>query len=214
MTLLVNEIFQSIQGESLYNGLRCVFVRLSGCNLRCSYCDTRYAYGNGKKMQPTEIISRVDAYHCNLVEITGGEPLFQEKTPLLIYMLIEKGYQVLLETNGSFDIGIVDTRCVKIMDVKCPSSNESKNNYTENFKKITPSDQIKFVIANRNDYDFAKKALKQIPKYFPAGNILFSPASGKIPSDKLATWVLNDHLNIRVHLQIHKIIWPNKNKGI
>jgi 7-carboxy-7-deazaguanine synthase len=165
-------------------------------------------------MHPTEIISQVDAYHCNLVEITGGEPLFQEKTPLLIYMLIEKGYQVLLETNGSFDIGIVDTRCVKIMDVKCPSSNESKNNYVENFNKISPSDQIKFVIANLNDYDFAKKALKQIPKDFPAGNILFSPASGKIPSDKLATWVLNDRLNIRVHLQIHKIIWPNKNKGI
>jgi len=165
-------------------------------------------------MQLSEIVRYVDAYKCDLVEITGGEPLFQKKTPALIYMLLEKGYQVLLETNGSFDICVVDNRCIRIVDIKCPSSKESKKNHMDNLKKINHPDQIKFVISNRNDYDFAKKILKKTTIDFPAGNILFSPAHKIMPPYILSEWILKDNLNVRLHLQIHKIIWPDKNKGV
>lgn len=213
MTLLINEIFYSIQGESLYNGLPCVFVRLAGCNLRCSYCDTRYAYEEGSKMELAEILQKVETYHCPLIEITGGEPLLQDDTPLLISELLEKGYEVMMETNGTFDISMVDKRCIKIVDIKCPTSGESDKNDLKNLKRLNQKDQVKFVIGSREDYEYAKNITKLISRKLPERNILFSPVFGKIACAELAKWILEDNLNIRLHLQIHKIIWPVSRKG-
>ncbi len=214
MTLIVNEIFCSIQGESTYSGLPCTFVRLTGCNLRCSYCDTQYAYEEGVKTNITQILSRVAAYNCPLVEITGGEPLFQSETPLLISKLLENGYRVMMETNGSFDISRVDERCIKIVDIKCPSSNESEKNDLKNLKRLHPKDQIKFVVGNREDYMYAKNITKLHCPEFLGDHILFSPASGIMSPADLAAWILEDNLNIRLHLQLHKTIWPNKKRGV
>ena len=157
ITLRVNEIFYSIQGESLYAGCPCVFIRLSGCNLRCSYCDTRYAYDQGMEVSIVEIQDRVNRYKSNIVEITGGEPLIQNGTPLLIGHLLAAGHKVMMETNGTLDIGMVDDRCIKVMDIKCPSSGEVEKNNFENLQRLNMKDQLKFVIGDRNDYEFAKK---------------------------------------------------------
>jgi len=214
MTLLVNEIFYSIQGESTHSGRPCIFVRLTGCNLRCSYCDTRYAYEQGVKMELTEIVSRIADYKCPLVEITGGEPLLQSKTPTLIYKLLENGYEVLMETNGSLDISGVDGRCIKIVDIKCPTSGESDKNDMENLKRLRPKDQVKFVIENRIDYEYAKETIDSNCPDFPEEQILFSPVSEGIAPSQLAKWILEDNLNVRLHLQIHKIIWPDRKRGV
>ena len=214
MTILINEIFYSIQGESLYNGLPCVFVRLTGCNLRCSYCDTRYAYEEGMEMELAEILQKVATYCCPLIEITGGEPLLQDDTPLLISELLEKGYEVMMETNGTFDISIVDKRCIKIVDIKCPTSGENDKNDLENLKRLNQKDQVKFVIGSREDYEYAKNITKLISPELPEKNILFSPVFGKIAYAKLARWILEDNLNIRLHLQLHKIIWPDKQRKV
>lgn len=214
MALLVNEIFYSIQGESIHSGRPCVFVRLTGCNLRCSYCDTCYAYDKGSEMEIAAILDRVSTYNCPLIEITGGEPLIQKETPDLIYCLLEKGYEVLMETNGSFDASIVDKRCIKIIDIKCPTSGESNKNDLNNLKNLNPKDQVKFVIGNRGDYEFAGKIIKLIHPEFPANHILFSPVSGKMEYAKLAKWILEDNLNVRLHLQLHKIIWPETQKRV
>jgi len=214
MSLIVNEIFNSIQGESLYAGLPCTFVRLTGCNLRCSYCDTRYAYSEGAEMGLKEIMADVSAFDCPLVEITGGEPLLQDETPLLILTLLENRFHVLLETNGSFDISRVDERCVRIVDIKCPSSGESGRNDFNNFQRLNLKDQIKFVISDLADYEFAKNIIKQIPAWFLRENILFSPVSGKMVFSDLAKWILGDKLIVRFHIQLHKTIWPNIDKGV
>jgi 7-carboxy-7-deazaguanine synthase len=214
MALLVNEIFHSIQGESTYSGRPCIFVRLTGCNLRCSYCDTRYAYEEGVRMEISEIIDRVAGYKCTLIEITGGEPLLQSETPLLIYRLIENGYEVMMETNGSLDISSVDGRCIKIVDIKCPTSSESDKNDLENLKRLNPKDQVKFVIGSRKDYEYAKETIELIHPGFPMDQILFSPVSGEMAPAKLAEWILEDSLSVRLHLQLHKIIWPSKEKGV
>jgi 7-carboxy-7-deazaguanine synthase len=214
MPINVNEIFHSIQGESLYAGLPCVFVRLSGCNLRCSYCDTRYAREEGILLDTGEIEKRIAGFHCNLVEITGGEPLFQPETPELISRLVSLGYEVLLETNGSLDISRVDGNCVKIMDIKCPSSRESDAFLPENFSFLNPGDQVKFVIADEEDYRFAKKTLSRIPSHLPLDHVLFSPVHEKLPPDRLARWILADRLGVRLHLQLHKIIWPGVERGV
>jgi len=214
MSLTINEIFNSIQGESLYTGLRCTFIRLTGCNLRCSYCDTRYAYEEGTSLAMTDIIDKVSGYECPLVEITGGEPLIQNETPLLITNLIEKGYKVLLETNGTIDISSVDERCIKIVDIKCPGSGESGKNMLDNLNRLNAKDQAKFVITNRGDYEYAKEILRQIPGWFLRENILFSPVSGKMEFSDLAKWILEDKLMVRFHIQLHKIIWPDIDKGV
>jgi len=214
MTLLVNEIFYSIQGESIHSGRPCIFVRLTGCNLRCSYCDTRYAYEQGLNMEITEIINRIAAHRCRLVEITGGEPLLQSQTPILIYRLLENGYEVMLETNGSLDISRVDGRCIKIVDIKCPTSGESDKNDLGNLKRLGSKDQVKFVIGDRSDYKYAKVTMDSISPDFPEEQILFSPVSGGITPSQLAEWILGDSLNVRLHLQLHKIIWPDKERGV
>ena len=214
MALLVNEIFYSIQGESIYSGRPCIFVRLSGCNLRCTYCDTQYAYEKGEKMEIDHIIRKVSEFKCRWVEVTGGEPLIQSDTPMLVSKLLDNGYVVMMETNGSLDISRVDPRCIKVLDIKCPSSNESKKIDVKNLKKLRSKDQIKFVIGNHEDYTFAKNIISSHCPDFPGNRILFSPVYGKMPTDKLAEWILKDHLNVRLHLQIHKYIWPDKEKGI
>ena len=214
MSLIVNEIFYSIQGESTFSGRPCVFVRLTGCNLRCSYCDTRYAYEKGTELEIDQILKQVDLSNCPLVEITGGEPLIQSETPLLIYSLLENGYEVMIETNGSLDISIIDERCIKIVDMKCPSSMESDKNDLENLKRMNRKDQVKFVIGNRKDYEYAKKVKEMIPGRFPGHQILFSPVSGEIVPSQLANWILEDKLDARLHLQLHNIIWPDGEKKL
>jgi 7-carboxy-7-deazaguanine synthase len=212
-SLTVTEIFYSIQGESLCTGLPCVFIRLTGCNLRCSYCDTRYAYDGGQNMPIVRILAQIASYRCMLVAITGGEPLLQGCTPLLIDTLLENGYTVLLETNGSFDIRRVNTRCIRIVDIKCPSSGESHQNDWGNLNRLTPQDQVKFVIGNRNDFEFAKEIVPRISR-IPCGNILFSNAAGQLTPDVLAEWILEDQLTVRLQIQLHKILWPDIERGV
>jgi 7-carboxy-7-deazaguanine synthase len=213
--LKVNEIFYSIQGESSYAGRPCVFVRLTGCNLRCSYCDTRYAYDEGENLDIVEIIDRITSHRCVLVEITGGEPLMQKDTPVLIQRLLDLGFEVLLETNGSMDISLVDDRCVKILDIKCPSSGEANKNDPDNLKRLHLKDEIKFAIGSREDYDYAKKILSFIDKAKENTKPpLFSPVYGKMNSELLAQWILADHLHVRMQIQLHKVIWDPETRGV
>ena len=214
MSLKVNEIFYSIQGESTYAGLACVFVRLTGCNMRCSYCDTVYAYDEGHPMQISDILDSIGAYHCKMVEITGGEPLLQGGTPDLITRLIQNKYQVLMETNGSFDIRMTDPRCVKILDIKCPGSGEQESCDLRNLRWLGEKDQVKFVMGDRQDYDYAKHILDQIPAHISTGNLLFSPIKEKLAPAELTQWILKDHLEVRLHLQLHRVIWPDIERGV
>jgi 7-carboxy-7-deazaguanine synthase len=215
MSLKVNEIFYSIQGESSYTGWPCIFVRLSGCNLRCSYCDTQYAYETGEDMAIYDILARISGYNCSLVEITGGEPLIQQETADLIRHLLDKGYRVLLETNGSMDIGVVDERCVRIVDIKCPSSGEMESNDLDNLKRLGERDELKFVIADRIDYEYAKEILDLALAGSPQSWIAhFSPCFGKITLKELSQWILEDALNVRLHIQLHKYIWGPYEKSV
>jgi len=213
--LRVNEIFYSIQGESTFAGFPCVFIRMTGCNLRCTYCDTTYAYEEGDDIPLHSILTTVKKFACNLIEVTGGEPLIQDETPDLISALIKNGYTVLLETNGSHDISIVDTRCTRIVDIKCPSSGMNNNNYWKNLDYITPDDQLKFVIAHRQDYLYAKKVLdKPAIKRRKKLLINFSPVFNEIDLKDLAGWILADNLPVRLQIQLHKYIWGEHTKGV
>jgi 7-carboxy-7-deazaguanine synthase len=213
--LKVNELFYSIQGESSHAGRPCVFVRLTGCNLRCSYCDTRYAYDEGQNLEIDEIIDRVTSYRCRLIEITGGEPLIQKDTPELIRQLLERGFEVLLETNGSQDISNIDDRCMKIVDIKCPSSGEAKNNDLENLKRLSDIDEIKFVIGSEEDYVYAKKIMSFIGKYnLRIKPPIFSPVHKQMEPKLLAEWILADHIDVRMQIQLHKIIWGAETRGV
>ena len=214
MSLKVNEIFYSIQGESSRAGCPSVFIRLSGCNLRCSYCDTRYAYEDGKEMEIDQILEAVKEFDCHLVEITGGEPLLQEETPSLISKLLDDGYTVMLETNGSIDIGGIDGRCIKVIDVKCPSSGEHEKNLFSNFEKMNKNDELKFVIETKEDYNYAKDQLLIYDIIIPPGNIHFSPVFEKLSPQTLSAWILEDNLNVRMTPQLHKFIWPDKDRGV
>jgi len=213
--LKVNEIFYSIQGESTYAGRPCVFVRLTGCNLRCSYCDTQYAYEEGGIMEVNHIFEQVDPHQCRLIEITGGEPLVQDDTPTLIESLLDNGYQVLLETNGSMDISRVDERCVKIVDIKCPSSGMMKKNDLDNLGRMTTRDELKFVLGTREDYEYAKGIVGHkeldLERIKPVN---FSPIFGKLDPKTLSEWILEDHLDVRLHLQLHKYIWGPETRGV
>ncbi len=213
--LKVNEIFCSIQGESSHAGRRCVFVRLTGCNLRCSYCDTAYAYEEGLWREIPDIEKEVLQFNCSLVEITGGEPLLQEGTPALIRTLLDRGLTVLMETNGSLDIRLVDERCIRIVDVKCPSSGEADKNRLENLKHMAPHDEIKFVISDRDDYDYARDILTwhaDSRRY--SASPLFSAAYGRVALDDLAAWILEDRLDVRLQVQLHKMIWSPDKRGV
>ena len=214
MELIVNEIFYSIQGESVHAGLPCVFVRLTGCNLRCRYCDTRYAFSEGRCMSIGHIVERVASFGCRLVEITGGEPLLQEQTPKLVDALLADRYQVLMETNGSLDIDRVDRRCSRIMDIKCPSSGEKSSNDPENRKRLTANDQVKFVVEDRNDFRFAVEMMADLPDCLPADRILFSAAAGGLAMEELARWMLDARIRARLQVQLHKVIWPDRERGV
>jgi 7-carboxy-7-deazaguanine synthase len=214
MTLLVNELFYSIQGESTWSGLPCGFVRLSGCNLRCRYCDTQYAYEPGFPTQVRDIVQQLNRINCSHVTITGGEPLLQKDTPMLVSTLLQNGFNISVETNGSQDIGIVDPECVRIMDLKCPSSGMQAFNDMENINRIGPLDQVKFVIANQEDYQFALEMSRRLASHLQAGNILFSPVHRLLSATDLAQWMLHDHARARLQIQLHKYLWPDQERGI
>ncbi|MBT3175654.1 MAG: radical SAM protein [Desulfobacula sp.] len=214
MQLDICEIFFSLQGESTFTGLPCIFIRLSGCNLACSWCDTLYAKKESQVMSFDQIFKKLESYECRLVEITGGEPLLQENTPALISMLIKKKYKVLVETNGSQSIKGLDPECIKIMDIKCPSSNESDSFLSGNISFLTRQDEIKFVIGSRKDYTFAKSIIKNDLSKIPQEKIHLSPVFGCISPETIATWMLDDHLPARLSLQQHKIIWDPSKRGV
>ncbi len=212
-SLKITEVFFSIQGESTQAGRPCVFVRLSGCNLRCNWCDTEYAFYEGEQHSFNALLEEIKRYRCNLVEITGGEPLLQKNVLPFMKRLCDDGYEVLLETGGHMDIAPVDERVQRIMDVKCPSSGESDKNRFANLDVLTKHDQVKFVIGSREDYDWAKQIMNKydLDKKCP---LLMSPVSGLIENKTLAEWILEDNLRIRFQLQLHKYIWAPDTKGV
>ena len=211
--LKINEIYISIQGESSHTGLPCVFVRLTGCNLRCSYCDTEYAFYEGKEMTLNEVVGAVDRFGNSLVEITGGEPLMQKEVYPLMQTLLEKNYDVMLETGGSLPINEVPDQVIKIMDLKCPGSGEDSRNNYENLRFLTPKDEVKFVILDRKDYDWSKKILNDYAIHKKA-HVLFSPVFEKLDLKDLAQWVLEDKLPVRLQTQLHKVIWSKDAIGV
>lgn len=211
--LTVNEIFYSIQGESTFAGLPCVFVRLTYCNLRCVWCDTEYAFYEGREMSLEEILDEVSRYPCKLVEVTGGEPLAQNGVHQLMTMLCNRGYTVLLETSGSISIAGVDPRVRIIMDIKCPGSGMEKRNLWENIEHLRPTDEVKFVVANRGDFDWA---VDVVGKYHleKRCTVLFSPVFGEVQPVELAQWLLESGMSARMQLQLHKFIWEPETRGV
>lgn len=212
--LKINEIYHSIQGESTSTGRPCVFVRLTYCNLRCTYCDTEYAFYDGKDMSVQQVIDEIEKYNFRLVEITGGEPLVQIEECLdLMKKLCDLGYEVIIETGGCLSIKDIGPRVKIIMDLKCPSSGMEKKNLYENLKYLKPTDELKFVIGNREDYDWSVEKLK---KYNLQGKceILFSVVFGKLEPVELINWILEDKLDVRFQLQMHKYIWHPETKGV
>jgi 7-carboxy-7-deazaguanine synthase len=212
--LTVNEIFHSIQGESTYAGEPCVFVRLTACDLRCSWCDTPYAFYEGRKMSIEEVLQEVDRYNCPLVEVTGGEPLLQADVYPLMTRLLASGRTVLLETGGHRSIERVPSGVIRIMDIKCPGSGESDKNAWENLAHLSGGDQVKFVIKDRADYEYARDVVTReaLPKRVAA--VLFSPVHGVLASRDLAEWILADRLPVRLQLQAHKFIWSPDTRGV
>jgi len=209
----VNEIFYSIQGESTFAGLPCVFVRLTGCNLRCSYCDTKYAYDDGDEISIDEIIKRVKSYNCDLVEITGGEPLFQNDCVELVDNMLKSKIKILVETNGSLDISRLKEPVIRILDVKCPGSKENQKMYWDNLRNLRPDDNVKFVLTNRDDFDWAIAIVEKF-YLFNKANVLFSPAFNLLEPEHLADWILKTSLPIRMQLQLHKYIWHPNKRGV
>lgn len=211
--LLVSEIYASIQGESSFAGMPCAFVRLTGCPLRCSWCDTEYAFSGGTRMALSEIVARVEGMGLPLVEVTGGEPLAQPECLALLRALCDAGREVLLETSGALDISGVDPRVVKIVDVKCPGSGEERSNRWENLAALGARDEVKFVLAGRGDYDYARRVIGERGLAGRAG-LLFSPVHGALDPAELARWIGEDRLAVRMQLQLHKILWPSAVRGV
>ena len=211
--LEVTEIYKSVQGESTYMGLPCVFIRLTGCNLRCVWCDTPHAFHDGKKLSIHQIIDEVKSYGINLVEITGGEPLLQKEVFPLMESLLKNKFKVMLETSGSLAINNVPAKVIKIIDLKCPGSGEENKNLWENLNHLTSTDEIKFVIADKTDYEWSKKVLQdyELDKKVP---VLFSPVFEKLKLKDLTEWILEDNLPVRLHTQLHKYIWDQKTIGV
>jgi 7-carboxy-7-deazaguanine synthase len=212
--LTVNEIFYSIQGESTFVGRPCVFVRLTACDLRCVWCDTPYAFTEGRKMPLDEVLAEVDRYGCPLVEVTGGEPLLQDEVYPLMERLLAAGRTVLLETGGHVSLARVPGAVIKIMDIKCPGSGEAHRNLWDNIDRLTSRDQVKFVIKDRADYDFACTALQQYAFDRRCAAVLFSPVHGELEPRKLAAWMLEDRVPARLQLQIHKYIWGANTRSV
>ena len=211
--LKVNEIYASIQGESSYTGLPCVFIRLTGCNLRCSWCDTAYAFYEGVDLTLEDIMFQVENFSLPLVEITGGEPLMQENVYPLMNSLLDKGYRVMLETGGAISINKVPEEVIKILDIKCPGSGEEKKNHLENLKLLTPHDEVKFVLIDRADYEWSRDLLQK--HNLPSSvQVLFSPVYDKLELKDLSKWILKDRLPVRLQTQFHKVIWSKNAIGV
>jgi len=211
--MIISEIFYSIQGESTYSGLPCVFVRTSGCNLRCNYCDTKYAYEDGTDMNIDKVMALIRSYECHLVEITGGEPLLQnDEVNNLIRILLDNEYDVLLETNGSISLENVDRRVIKIIDLKCPDSGMSEKNNWKNLEYLSAHDQVKFVLSSRKDYEWTKDVINKFN--LRKLEILFSTAFDLLKPSEVVKWILEDRLKARFQLQIHKYIWKPDTRGV
>lgn len=206
------ELFKSIQGESSFAGYPFIFVRFSGCNLRCSYCDTTYAYEEGYRISEEKLLKKITAFGITSVTITGGEPLLQKEVFSLIDTLIHRRYTVLVETNGTLDVSPLNRGAVKILDIKCPGSGESEKNNWENLKRLTSHDEIKFVITDHEDYKWAKWVMHEfsLQGHF---TIHLSPAHGILKPDTLASWILEDDMEVRLNLQLHKYIWKKRKRG-
>jgi len=213
-TLTINEIYHSIQGESTWVGAPCVFVRLTFCDLRCNYCDTEYAFYEGKKQTLREIVEAVATFRCPLVEITGGEPLLQEDVYPLMDRLLAGGRTVMLETGGHRPITRVPAAVVKIVDVKCPASGESAKNDWDNLSRLAPHDEVKFVVQDRADYEFAKAVIARYDLQSRAAAILISPVHGVLDPKTLSEWMIADRLPARLQLQLHKFIWSPSTRGV
>jgi 7-carboxy-7-deazaguanine synthase len=213
--LTVNEIFHSIQGESTWAGRPCVFVRLAACDLRCSWCDTTYAFYEGRKMTVEEVLDDARRYGCPLVEITGGEPLLQEDVYELMTRLLSAGHTVVLETGGHRSIARVPEAVVKIVDIKCPGSGEAQKNDWSNLDRLARHDEVKFVVKDRTDYEFARDVIRRHDLESRVAAVLISPVHELLAPGILAAWMLEDRLPAaRLHLQIHKYIWPGVIRGI
>ena len=212
--LTINEIFYSVQGESSYAGRPCVFVRLTACDLRCSWCDTAYAFHEGAKRSLDSVLAEVDSYRCPLVEVTGGEPLLQADVYPLMESLLARGRTVLLETGGHRSTARVPAGVVTILDVKCPGSGESEKNDWSNLERLQPHDEVKFVITDRTDYEYAREIVARHDLVRRAAAIHFSPVHGVMDARTLSEWVLADNLPVRVQLQLHKYIWDPATRGV
>jgi 7-carboxy-7-deazaguanine synthase len=212
--LTVNEIFYSLQGESTRAGCPCVFVRLTGCDRRCAWCDTSYAFREGREISVDDAVREVEACGCPLVEITGGEPLLQEDVYPLMRRLLESGHTVLLETGGHLDVSRVPAEVIKVIDIKCPASGEAVKTLWANLDWLTARDEVKFVIENRADYVYARGVVSEHGLDRRCHAVLFSPVHGALDPKALASWVLADRLSVRVQLQIHKYIWGAGVRGV
>jgi len=210
--LRITEIFYSLQGETTFMGLPTAFVRLTGCPLRCQYCDTSYAFSGGEWVSHQSILDRIEAMGARYVTVTGGEPLAQKGTPKLIQALLDKGHSVSLETSGALDISQVDPRCFVILDLKTPDSKESHRNLWENIPHLKKQDEVKFVICSRTDFDWAKAMVVEHDLSSKVNTILFSPSYADLAPAVLAEWILEDKLQVRFQIQLHKVLW-NDAKG-
>ena len=211
--LRITEIFHSIQGESSYVGQPCVFVRLAGCPLRCTWCDSEYTFSGGTELPLDEVLTRVRAYRCRLVEITGGEPLHQQEAFLLIERLCSEGYEVLVETSGAIDVAPVDKRAHVILDVKCPGSGMVERMHWDNLSQLTEKDEVKFVIKDRADYEWAGSIVAQY-RLEARCAVLFGPVFGELEPSRMAEWILADRLPVRLQVQLHKYIWDPEARGV
>jgi 7-carboxy-7-deazaguanine synthase len=212
--LTINEIFHSIQGESTHAGRPCVFVRLTACDLRCSWCDTPYAFHEGRKVSVEDVVEQVAAVGCEYVEITGGEPLLQADVYPLMQQLLARGHRVMVETGGHRSIASVPADVIRIVDVKCPGSGEAEKNHWPNLDLVDRKDEVKFVIKDRTDYEFARGVVERHGLIERTAAVLFSPVHGVLDSKQLAGWILEDRLAVRLQLQIHKYIWSPETRGV
>ena len=212
--LTVNEIFHSIQGESTHAGRPCVFVRLTACDLRCTWCDTPYAFHEGTRMSIDDVAARVREHGCDVVEITGGEPLLQQEVYPLMQRLLDEGQTVMIETGGHLSAEQVPAGVIRVIDVKCPASGEADRMFWPNLERLRSTDEIKFVIQDRADYDYARTVVEKHELLQRSGAVLFSPVHGLLDPKQLAEWILSDRLPVRLQLQAHKYIWDPGTRGV
>jgi len=209
----INEIFKSIQGETSYAGLPCAFIRVTGCNLRCNYCDTTYAYEEGNEVSLSTILGSIAGFKTKIVCVTGGEPLSNNDTPFLLEALLDKNYTVLVETNGSYDIRTIPQDAIKIMDIKCPDSNMSHLMDWQNINHLTDLDEVKFIVSSKKDYEWTKDVIRKY-SLSEKTNVLIGTAFGAISPKTVVQWILEDNLDVRFQLQLHKYIWEPLSRGV